>query len=77
VFQRIIKQPSKLKNTKMGLGRGIISACSVTPASRDKSGGQLVNGVGINIYFGSVNLLDIRRCEYVEWCAFSVNFPSI
>ena len=59
------------------MGRGIISARFMTPTCRDKSGGELINGVGINVYFGSVNLLDIRRCEYVEWRAFSVNFPSI
>jgi hypothetical protein len=60
-----------------GVGREFMSARSVTPACRDKGGGQLVNRVGINTYFGSVNLLDIRRCEYVEWRAFGVNFPSI
>jgi hypothetical protein len=49
----------------------------MTAASRDKGGGQLVNGVRINAYFGSVNSLDIRRCEYVGWRAFSVDFPSI
>ena len=77
MFQRIIKQLSRSKNTKTGLGRGIISARSVTPAGCDKGDGQLINGVGINTYFGSVNFLDIRRCEYVGWRAFSVNFPSI
>jgi hypothetical protein len=60
-----------------GLGRGVISARSMTPACRDKGGGQFINGVGINTYFGSVNFLDIRRCEYVEWRAFSVNCPAI
>ncbi|MFW6105396.1 MAG: hypothetical protein ACOC7P_02315 [Chloroflexota bacterium] len=55
-------------------GRGIISTCSMTPACRDKSGRQLINGVGVNTYFGSVNFLYIRRCEYVGWRAFSVNF---
>jgi len=60
-----------------GLGRGIISACSMTAACCDEGGGQLINRVGINTYFGSVNLLDIWRCEYVEWRAFSVNFPAI
>jgi len=60
-----------------GWWRGIISACSVAPAGCDKGGGQLVNGVGIDTHFGSVNILDIRRCEYVEWRSFNVNFPSI
>jgi len=46
----------------------------MTPACRDEGGRQLINRVGINTYFGSVNLLDIRCCEYVEWRAFSVNF---
>ena len=59
------------------MGRGIISARFVAPACRDKGGRQLINRVGINTYFGSVNLLDIRRCEYVEWRAFNVNFPSV
>jgi len=68
---------TKALDLSRGLGRGIMSARSMTPACRDKSGRQLINGVGINTYFGSVNLLDIRRCEYVEWRAFSVNFPSI
>jgi hypothetical protein len=58
-------------------GREIISARFVTPACCDKSGWQLINGVGINTYFGSVNLLYIRRCEYVGWRAFSVDFPAI
>jgi len=48
-----------------GLGSGIISIRFMIPACRDESGWQLVNGVGINTHFGSVNLLDIRRCEYV------------
>ena len=47
------------------------------PAGGDEGGGELVNGVGINTYFGPVDFLDIERCEYVEWRAFSVNFPSI
>ena len=55
----------------------IISARAMRPTCRDKSGGQLINGVGVNTYFGSVNPLDVRRCEYVQWRAFSVNFPSI
>ena len=64
-----------------------MSACSVTSAGppaiavrragRDKGGGQLIYRVGINTYFGSVNFLDIRSGEYVEWRAFSVNSPSI
>ena len=64
-----------------------MSACYVIPigppaiavrrAGRDKSGGQLINRVGIDTYFGSVNLLDIRRCEYLLWRAFSVNSPSV
>ena len=59
------------------MGGETISARAMSPACCDKSGGQLIDGVGINTYFGSVNLLDIRRCEYVGWRAFSVNFPSI
>lgn len=58
------------------MGKGITSARFMIPACCDKRGGQFINGVGINAYFGSVNLLDIRRCEYVEWRAFSVNFAS-
>ena len=64
-----------------------MSACSVTTAGppaiavrragRDKGSRQLINGVGVNTHFGSVNPLDIRRCEYVGWRAFGVNFPSI
>ena len=49
----------------------------MTPACRDKSGRQLVDGVGIDAYFGSINLLDILGCEYVGWRALSVDFPSI
>ena len=49
----------------------------MTPAGRDEGGGELINGVGVNAYFGAVNLLNIFRCEYVEWRAFGVNFPSI
>jgi len=45
--------------------RGIILAGSVILDGCGKSGRQLINGVGINIYFGSVNFLDVRRCEYV------------
>jgi len=47
------------------------------PSGCDKGGGELVDGVGINIYFGSVNLPDVVGCEYVEWRAFGVNFPAI
>jgi len=58
-------------------GRGSGLTCSVTPARCDKSGGELIDRVGINTYFGSVNLLDIRCCEYIGGCAFSVDSPSI
>ena len=54
-----------------------MSACSVTSAGCDKGGGELINGVGINTDFGAVNLFDIRRREYVERRAFSVNLPAI
>ena len=56
---------------------GIISARSVISAGCDKGDGQFIDGVGINAYFGSVNLLDIRRCEYVGRRAFNINLPSI
>ena len=52
-------------------------SASVTPAGCDKGGGQLIDGVGVNTDFGSVNSFDIRSCEYVEWRAFGVNFPAI
>ena len=35
----------------------------MTTAGGDESGRQLINGVGINTYFGPVNFLDIRRYE--------------
>jgi hypothetical protein len=46
-------------------------------AGCDKGSRQFIDGVGINAYFGSVNPLDIRRCEYVEWRAFSADSSSI
>jgi hypothetical protein len=56
-----------------GLGRGIISVCSVTAtgppaiavrrAGCDKGGRQLINWVGVGTYFGSISFLDIRRCS--------------
>jgi hypothetical protein len=56
-------------------GRGIILACSVTPAgpaaiaarqaSGDKSGGELIDGVGVDADFGAVAPLDIRRCSAI------------
>ena len=58
-------------------GDEFISACSATPTGCDKGGWQPIDGVGIDTYFGSVNLLDIRRCEYVGWRAFSINSPAI
>lgn len=68
-------------------GEALKSACSVAVAGPlaiafrragcDEGSGQLIDGVGINEYLGSVNLLNIRRREYVEWCAFGMDFPSI
>jgi hypothetical protein len=43
--------------------RAVISARSMTAVCCDEGDGQLIDGVGINTYFGSVNLLDIRRYE--------------
>ena len=39
----------------------LLSARLVTPTCRNKSGGELIDGMGVNAYFGSVNLLDIGR----------------
>jgi hypothetical protein len=50
---------------------------AVLRAGCDKSRGQLIDRVGINTYFGSVNILDTLSCEYVGRSAFSVNIPSI
>ena len=59
------------------MGKGDYIQPGSSPACCDKCGRQLINWVGINAYVGSVNPLDIRRCEYVEWHALSVYFPSV
>ena len=49
---------SRLNGMIFSLGR-IISARFMISACGDKGGGQLIDGVRINTYFGSINHLDI------------------
>ena len=46
-------------------------------ASCDKGSGQPIDRVGIDAYFGSVDFLDVRRCNYIGWRAFGMDLPAI
>ena len=49
--------------------RGMSCGGALARAARrvgcDEGGGEIVNGVGVNADFGSVNFLDIRRCRAI------------
>jgi len=49
----------------------------VRRAGCDEGGRQFIDRVRVNTYFGSVDFLDIGRCEYINWRAFGVNSPAI
>jgi hypothetical protein len=87
VRAKLYRESGLLTEFEEWLGRKSLSACSVTPACLpaiavrragcDKSGRQLINGVGIHTYVGSVDFLDIGRCKYVDWCPFGIDSATI